>query len=255
MFNSQSTDDNSFFWSSFGLRLWDNADGPVSLMKEHLLFNSLSRYFPHSSSAKCIQTEQTEGTASFYRSHLKMNEWIRSVNVWIFTSARLQTLRCSVKSCSLPRALSVSELLRPELTCQRSAFKTAALHKKAQTDTLIILKPCGTGCLDLKSSSPFYHKITVITHWPFVVVVVVFSPRRNPSDDLRYTFRRKSPRISRRGRPKGLCGFPVEMCPFSLYNWRFHASTIVGRECEEKGEFLFLEIPLAFCCDWTRTDG
>jgi len=49
------------------------------------------------------------------------NEWILLVNVWILTLARLQTPRLSVKSCSLPRALSVSELLRhrPELTCQK----------------------------------------------------------------------------------------------------------------------------------------
>ncbi len=69
-------------------------------------------------------------------------------------------------------------------------------------------------------------------------------PQRKPSDDLRYTFRRKYERISRRGRPKGLCGFPVEMCAFSLYNWRFSRSDHCGKRVwSERRVFIPLKFP------------
>lgn len=116
-----------------------------------------------------------------------MNEWIRSINVRIFTSARV-TLRCSVKSCSLPRARSVSELLchRPEPTCQKI---------RLQRQLLYIRKPKLTHWLSLNRAElavtvlPQDHSKLLTGH------LLLFSPpRRNPSDDLRYTFRRKSAR-------------------------------------------------------------
>lgn len=124
--------------------------------------------------------------------------------------------------------------------------KTAALHKKAQTDTLIILKPCGTGCLDLKSSSPFYHKITVNYS---LAICCCFLP---PTKSLWWFTIHFSAQVTEKSLAeddqKDSVAFQSRCVPFLSTTDDFHASTIVGRECEEKGEFLFLEIPLAFCC-------
>ncbi len=127
--------------------------------------------------------------------------------------------------------------------------KTAALHKKAQTDTLIILKPCGTGCLDLKSSSPFYHKITVNYSLAICCCCCGFLP---PTKSLWWFTIHFSAQVTEKSLAeddqKDSVAFQSRCVPFLSTTDDFHASTIVGRECEEKGEFLFLEIPLAFCC-------
>lgn len=124
--------------------------------------------------------------------------------------------------------------------------KTAALHKKAQTDTLIILKPCETGCVDLKTS---YHKITVNYSLAICCCCCGFLPT---TKSLWWFTIHFSAQVTEKSLAeddqKDSVDFQSRGVPFLSTTDDFHASTIVGRECEEKGEFLFLEIPLAFYC-------
>ncbi len=184
-----------------------------------------------------------------------MNPLGKRVNIHFSSSPDTPLLRQELLAAS--RAVCVWAPPPPSWTNlpKDPPSKTAALHKKAQTDTMIILKPCGTGRVDLKSSSPFYHKITVNSSLA-ICCYCFLAPNENPLmiyDTLSGASMRE---ISRRGRPKGLCGFPVEMCPFSLYNWRFSRSDHCGKRVwSERRVFIPLKFPSCFIVDWTRTDG
>ncbi len=110
---------------------------------------------------KVIQTEQTEGLQSQSSENEWMNPLGKRVNIHFSSSPDTPLLRQELLAAS--RAVCVWAPPPPSWTNlpKDPPSKTAALHKKAQTDTMIILKPCGTGRVDLKSSTPFYHKITV----------------------------------------------------------------------------------------------
>ncbi len=134
--------------------------------------------------------------------------------------------------------------------------KTAALHKKAQTDTLIILKPCGTGCLDLKSSSPFYHKITVNYSLAICCCCCGFLPPTKSLWWLRYTFRRKSPRnLSPRTTKRTLWLSSRDVSLFSLQLTIFTLRPLWEESVKRKESFYSLKFPSLFVVDWTRTDG
>ncbi len=249
MFNSQSTDDNSFFWSSFGLRLWDNADGPFPSWK-NTYFSTRSRVTFH------IHPPQSVSKLNKLKARRRFiaviwNEWMNPLGkrVDIHFSSSPDTPLLSQELLASSRAVCVWAPPSWTNLPKDPPSKTAALHKKAQTDTLIILKPCGTGCLDLKSSSPFYHKITVNYSLAICCCCCGFLP---PTKSLWWFTIHFSAQVTEKSLAeddqKDSVAFQSRCVPFLSTTDDFHASTIVGRECEEKGEFLFLEIPLAFCC-------
>lgn len=116
--------------------------------------------------------------------------------------------------------------------------KTAVLHKKAQTDTLIILKPCGTGCVDLKSSSPLYHRITV-NYSLAICCCCCFLPQ---TKSLWWFTKHFSAQVSDKslaeGDQKDSVAFQSRCVPFLSTNDDFHAPTIVGREWREGRVFI-----------------
>lgn len=172
-----------------------------------------------------------------------MDEWIRLVNVWIFTSARLQTPRLSVKSCSLPRALSVSELLRhrPELTCQKT---------RLQRQLFYIRKPKLTHWLSLNraelavqtsnpsQSSPLYLWITVNYSLAICYCCCFLSQTKSLWWFTKHFSAQVSDKSLAEDNQKDSVAFQSRCVPFLSTTDDFHAPTIVGREWREKRVFI-----------------
>jgi len=132
--------------------------------------------------------------------------------------------------------------------------KTAVLHKKAQTDTLIILKPCGSGCADPN----LRHHFTTGSHSKLLTICYcccfLFQTKSLWWFSLRNTFRRKSAiNLSQRTTKRIQWLSSRDVSPF--YNWRFSRSDHCGKRVKRKESFYSLKFPSLFIVDWTRTDG